>query len=1073
MRSIRLTVACVGLCLLSIDAAKAQSSFVNWETPHVHPLERTSDGALLLAVNTADARLEAWTLSDAPAEPMTPAFAVSVGLDPCTVRARTATEAWVVNHISDSVSIVDLTTRSVVRTLTTDDEPFDVVFAGGKAFVSCGQPDTVLVWTVANLNAAPVRLRLQGEEPRALSVSPDGTKVWVGIFESGNSSTILGGGSTMNGGFPPNVVSDTQSPYNGQNPPPNSGTAFVPAINPVLPTPLRVGLIVKKNGQGLWLDDNGRNWTNLVSGSQAARSGRPVGWDLLDNDLARIDVATLQVSYATRLMNLVMAQAPHPVTGDVWAVGTDATNEVRFEPNLKGKFVRVRWARVDDQTLASSTGDLNAHLDYTTSTLPQAQRDRAVGDPRHIVWNAAGTKAFVAGMGSNNVVVLDAAGARSGLAPTIEVPEGPTGLVLDESRGRAYVLSRFAGRVSTISLTSELVTHSLAYFDPSPQAIKQGRKHLYDTHRTSGLGQVACASCHVDARMDRLAWDLGDPQGNMDPVAGQNLAAGIPGLTGGFQDFHPMKGPMTTQTFQDIIGKEPLHWRGDRDGLEHFNAAFQELQGDDAQLTAAEMQQYEDFLATIHLPPNPFRSEDNTLPTSLTLAGHYTTGRFGPAGQPLPVGNAQQGLADYRNLLLDGGGIRCVTCHTLPTGLGTDFLLQGSSYQPFPAGPNGERHHALVSVDGSTNVSMKVSQLRNLYDKVGFEATQAISRAGFGYLHDGSVDSIARFVSEPVFNMTSNQQVANMVAFMLSFSGSDLPSGSTTGLVFPPGTASRDTHAAVGRQMTLTGAPTGSAATQLALWLSQADQQRVGLIAKGRRSGVMRGVVYLGSDLWAADAAFETVSTAQLHAGSTVGSETTFTVVPHGTQVRLGVDRDEDGWYDADEANLGTDPSNAADHPGLAGEAYCFGDGTAAPCPCGNQSPEGTGGCLNSLGTAGRIQATGTAHISADTLLLSVTGVPNSSVLFFQGTALQSGGQGAAFGDGLRCAGGTIVRLKTRSASNGTAQYPVSGDLRIAQQGQVTSAGVRTYQAWYRNAANFCSASTFNLTNGWRTVWAP
>jgi len=26
--------------------------------------------------------------------------------------------------------------------------------------------------------------------------------------------------------------------------------------------------------------------------------------------------------------------------------------------------------------------------------------------------------------------------------------------------------------------------------------------------------------------------------------------------------FHPMKGPMVTQTFQDIIGHEPFHWRG-------------------------------------------------------------------------------------------------------------------------------------------------------------------------------------------------------------------------------------------------------------------------------------------------------------------------------------------------------------------------------------------------------------------------------------------------------------------------------------------------------------------------------
>ena len=46
-------------------------------------------------------------------------------------------------------------------------------------------------------------------------------------------------------------------------------------------------------------------------------------------------------------------------------------------------------------------------------------------------------------------------------------------------------------------------------------------------------------------------------------------------------DFHPMKGPMTTQTMQDLIGKEPLHWRGDRLSIEAFDGAFHELLGGD------------------------------------------------------------------------------------------------------------------------------------------------------------------------------------------------------------------------------------------------------------------------------------------------------------------------------------------------------------------------------------------------------------------------------------------------------------------------------------------------------------
>ena len=72
---------------------------------------------------------------------------------------------------------------------------------------------------------------------------------------------------------------------------------------------------------------------------------------------------------------------------------------------------------------------------------------------------------------------------------------------------------------------------------------------------------------------------------------------------------------------------------------------------------------------------------------------------------------------------------------------------------------------------------MKVPQLRNLYDKVGFDLTQTSNRAGFGFLHDGSVDSLARFVSEPLFTVASDQDVADLVAFLLAFSGGGSPVG--------------------------------------------------------------------------------------------------------------------------------------------------------------------------------------------------------------------------------------------------------------------------------------------------------
>jgi len=910
------------LSLALLAPVFAAQSFVHWETPHVHPLERTPGGALLLAVNTPDNRLEVF---DATCGVPILLRSVPVGVDPVSVRARSATEAWVVNHVSDTVSVVDLMSGSVVATLDTDDEPTDVVFAGSpeRAFVSCSQANTVLVFDPANLGAAPSSIAIQGEEPRAMAVSADGTEVYVAVHDSGNGSTILGGGSTMGGGFPPNAVTSAFGPYSGQNPPPNDGAGFTPAIGGGLPAPPAVGLIVKQDDLGNWMDDNGGDWTDLVSGPLAAVSGRPVGWTLVDNDLAVIDASTLGVSYAERLMNLCMALAVNPANGEVCVVGTDATNEVRFEPNVNGTFVRVHAALVDPSGTPAATGivDLNQHLDYLSSTVPQATRDLSLGDPRGVAFDAAGSKAYVTGMGSNNVVVIDGTGTRAGISPTIEVGEGPTGVVVDDAGGLVYVLNKFEASISVVSIASETEIARVPFFDPTPDAVRDGRPHFYGTHETSGLGQASCASCHIDGRMDRLAWDLGDPGGVVEPVAGQNLAANIPGLAGGFEDFHPMKGPMTTQTLQDIIGKEPHHWRGDRDGIEEFNGAFEGLLGDDEQLSAGEMQEVEDFLATIHFPPNPFRNVDNTLPADLPLPGHYTTGRFGPAGLPLPNGDATRGLTLYRPPnLLDAGAVACSTCHTMPTGMGTNYVFTGfvSPMVPLPAGPNGELHHALVSQDGSTNVSMKIPQLRNMYEKVGLELTQTTNLAGFGFLHDGSIDSLARFLNEPIFTTASVQDTADLVAFMLAFAGSDLPSGSPNNFLEPPGTASLDTHAAVGRQTTLVDAssPAPGQLALIATMIGLADAGEVGLVVHGDQAGLQRGWTYVGGGTFQSDRSAETVTAAGLEASAQPGSERTYTVVVQGSEERLGNDRDGDGFFDRDELDQGSDPADAASVPG-------------------------------------------------------------------------------------------------------------------------------------------------------------
>jgi hypothetical protein len=153
---------------------------------------------------------------------------------------------------------------------------------------------------------------------------------------------------------------------------------------------------------------------------------------------------------------------------------------------------------------------------------------------------------------------------------------------------------------------------------------------------------------------------------------------------------------------------------------------------------------------------------------------------------------------------------------------------------------------------------------------------------------------------------------------------------------------------------------------------------------------------------------------------------------------------------------------------------FCAGDGTATPCPCGNNSAPGDGvGCLHSFAMGASLTTLGNPQITADTLLLVATNMPvGTTALFFQGTTQIAGGAGTTFGDGLRCAGGTVVRLKSPMAITGSSEkLPRLGDPLLSVAGNVLTPGVRTYQVWYRNAATFCTASTFNLTNGVQVTW--
>jgi hypothetical protein len=118
------------------------------------------------------------------------------------------------------------------------------------------------------------------------------------------------------------------------------------------------------------------------------------------------------------------------------------------------------------------------------------------------------------------------------------------------------------------------------------------------------------------------------------------------------------------------------------------------------------------------------------------------------------------------------------------------------------------------------------------------------------------------------------------------------------------------------------------------------------------------------------------------------------------------------------------------------------------------------------------LDASGTASVAADSVVLTAERLPASTTgVFIQGNARASGGAGALFGDGLLCVGGGIVRLSTKTASNGVCTYPITGDPSVSVRGGVSAGDVRHYQLWFRNGASFCTSVAFNLTQGLTIAW--
>ncbi len=811
------------LLVLSLAAATVLSQdFTNFEAPLVHPIRLSPSGTKLLVCDPVDHRLAVWSLQD-PSHPVL-VTEISTGLCPVSVTPRTEDEVWVTCWLSDTVSVISLSAGRETASIRVQDEPTDVAFAGGRAFVAASASDKVLAFDAVTLSALG-SIAINAKDPRSLAVDPTGTKVYVLSARSGNKTTIVKN----------EVAPAPPAPTNGSLPTAPPQGVIVTAGNPAFPQ---------------------------------------VTWTLPDDDLFEINATTLTVTRTAKSVGTInYNMAVHPSTGEVFVANTDAKNLVRFEPSVRGHVIDSRMTRVVFGSPTTVTPhDLNPSVSYVTLPSP-ASLSVAISEPTDIAIDAQGAALFIAGFGTDRVAVTDLAGnvlariemgTTSGSVVNSREKRGPRALAFQPSTARLYVynaLSRSLGIIDTTTRT--LIGETpLGGYDPTPPAIKAGRRFFYDA-KLSGNGTASCASCHVDGEVDGLAWDLGDRGGvlQLPPIQPFPFSLGL-------ESFHPMKGPMTTQTFRGLTAGVPLHWRGDRATFGDFNPAFTSLLGGPA-LSAPDLADFTTFATSIAFPPNPNQRLDRSFATT-------------PAGANAAAGrNAflNQGFINLGSL----GTATCVTCHSSADG-GGPFVVSKTLM--------------------GTPQQFRPPQLRNLYRKQGFTAASGASKAGFGFNNEGSDGTLIQFLARSQFNNFPSNLKDDVAAFLLAFDTGTAPG--------------------VGYRVRLNSTTAALSATtsDLNVLIARAAASDFDLVAHGDRFGDPLDWLYVpSSGIWTPDkSGIASMTHAAFVAAAASGNQSVVvTGVPFMSGTRAALNRDRDAFLDHDElpANYGVATAGSFGTPTL------------------------------------------------------------------------------------------------------------------------------------------------------------
>ena len=869
--------------------------YVNFESPPIDALALSSDGNTLFATNTPNGTL---VIVDVSGPEMFRIGEIATGIEPVSVGVQPGTNdryVWVLNFVSDTVSVVDTLASRVVDIVRVGDEPASITFNqdGSTAFVVTQGPPAFsdsdpirqqsgVVAIDTSTRQIVGKLILDMNTPRRSVMVADQNKLVVAALRSGNNTYIVGepfpyelvGGGVS---FFPNLINVSSFSL-------TAGLFADPSLSPwpdlsPVPGAKFVGRIVRDRGV-----TTGNVWNDIVevlnggTGGDVPDPAVLAQWqsefptvanafealvetitdakDTLDHDLVVIDVSDPSNMVVDSMVGGVgtaltgLALRPGGTGIEVMTTNVEPFNTTRHEPTLNGNFAAHEVVQVTNLNSGAVAQPYDLHAGIPNfsdvSQFNPPAWNNALSNPIDIEFNATGSVAFVAALGSSRIGSVDP--DTGGVFDVIDVPSGPRSMAYDAGSESLYVLSRTTMAIQRLDVSTPSLLADrgrLSIFNPEPEDIRRGREFMHSS-LLSNNGGFSCATCHFDATFDALAWDLGNPDKTTNETKPFITADIInnPCLEGDGEN-HPLKGPMVTMSLQGLKNHTELHWRGDREMFQDFIGAFSGLQGG-AEPSAEEMDIYAAFANSIVYPPNPFRNPDNTFKDPIGAVG--------------------------RDVYINS----CNLCHELENdgALSLDCEPQDIAF-------------SIVGGGGAFGEILMVPQLRGIHKKFDMDLYN-----GFGLLHDGREEREANDNPLDTFLQTFFPGIVNagldddLIAFVQAFQSNAMP------------IVGYQTVAASLTSSDVAATPGFEQDIDLMIQQHSLSPSRCDVIAKGIVNGVQRGF-YLFDATTSPSPTFRSdagtmVLLSELLLGVAAGDSLVFTAVPPGSGRRMGVDQDDD-----------------------------------------------------------------------------------------------------------------------------------------------------------------------------------